>query len=542
MLDDTIINQFRQIISTQTGLVIPEHDTPLLHEKLCQRLLKVRSLPEQGASEAERYLALLEANNQASETEWRELVLELTTGESYFFRDAGQMRLLREVILPELLRIKNNEQQLRIWSAGCSSGEEPYSLAVILQQLLPPASKWRILIKGTDINEYALQQARKARYNQWAFRGVDEDIVANYFLPIRDDWLLNSSVREMVTFEKFNLIKDVFPDSSRELCDMDLIVCRNVFIYFNTETIAGVMSRFAASLRPGGYILTGHAEVQYPVSKMVSSGTLPLLVRHFPDSVVFQRPIQQDVDQRVTVGRTMVTPAIAQSTLPAKPFSPAQSARPDAFTFDNKTISKHKTISESETNKTSKIGGSREKTAATEPPATDASAELTDNMLKEAGMLFERGQYGKAILLLEPLLDCARLVFDVSLLLAHIHANLGNIGQAETYCQEALRQRPFATAPHFLLASIVHERGDLEQYKNLLNKTIYLDRAHVSAYLHLAAIHQEEGSKPRARQMRLAALDVLHGLPATDRVEHYEEWTVAALVAELEKILADSTS
>ncbi|MBF0460349.1 MAG: hypothetical protein HQL87_03045 [Magnetococcales bacterium] len=530
------LERFCQIIGMHTGLVIPEHDRLYLREKLARRLYATQ------ISETECYLALLMAEGPASEQEWRELVLELTTGESYFFRDAGQMCLLREIILPELLRLRLPDHSLRIWSAGCSTGEEPYSLAIMMQTLLPGAGAWEIHIKGTDINEYALQQARAGRYGRWAFRGVAEETVERYFTRSRGEWQLQPAVRGMVSYEKLNLIKDMFPDPVRGLHDLDLIVCRNVFIYFNQAAIAGIMARFAASLRPGGYILTGHAEVQQPVSQLVTSGALPLLARQFPDSVIFQRPL--DGDPHPAHLRRGGPPGLAAPHVAPSParLHPAHSSGHNSFATSGKGVGVRQTSAPGTPPPLAGTGNSPL------PPSgqgmrsgvVDTPHQSAEKSLKQASALFAQGLYGEAIQLAETLLEMTAIGGDVCLLLARAHANLGEVAKAEGYCRDALRQRPFAAEPHFLLANLVQDRGDAEQAKDLLKKTLYLDHAHVPAYLQLATLYQEEGVLERARQMRLGALDVLHGLPTTSRVAHYEEWTVQELVAQLEKLLGES--
>jgi chemotaxis protein methyltransferase CheR len=500
--EDPILAQFCRLIGTHTGLVIPEHDLPYLQERLVRRQMTTHS------GTADRYLELLADEGAAGAAEWRALVLELTTGESYFFRDAGQMRLLREVVLPELLRLRAGERTLRIWSAGCSTGEEPYSLAIILRDLLPGAGNWKISILGTDINEEALQRARLGRYGRWAFRGVPEEMVERHFSRNHGEWQLHPELREMVRFERLNLIRDRIPDPARDLCNLDLIVCRNVFIYFNHDAIAGIMAQFAATLRPGGYILTGHAEVQQPVSQLVSSGVLPLLARQFPDSVIFQRPLSGD-----------------PQPLP-KLFVAAQAKR------------EFEALTRSKANQKSFSPSSQPPTPR-RPPLPPVTPPV-EKRLREMRALFDQGRYGDAIRLGESLLDENQSCGDLCLLLARCHANLGEEGKAEKYCRDALRHRPFAAEPHFLLANLLHDRGDTEQAKDLLNRTLYLDHAHVPAYLHLATLYQELGIMDRAKQMRLGALDVLHSLPAESRIEHYEEWTVKELVFQLEQIIGQS--
>ncbi|MBF0182811.1 MAG: hypothetical protein HQM06_00275 [Magnetococcales bacterium] len=509
---DNVLEQFCRIIQSYTGLLVPDHDRPYLREKLTRRVHATRM----GAEDL--YLALLTADGPATEAEWRALVLELTTGESYFFRDAGQMRLLREEIFPDLLRQRAKERLLRVWSAGCSTGEEPYSLAIILQSLLPGTESWQTLIKGTDINEYALQKAREGRYSRWAFRGVSGDMVERNFMRNQSDWQVEATIRGMVQYERLNLIKEKYPDPSRGLYDLDLIVCRNVFIYFGHDAIAEIMARFAECLRPGGYVLTGHAEVQQPVSQLVASGALPLQARQFPDSVIFQRPVESEARSSAALLKsggmmpTMATPVVPQrkaTVLAAK---------------------------EERASPAMRSAGVSNTLRVTVSPAKAAQA-IPEKRLQEARLLFDKGQYGESIRCAEELLQVGSVAGEANLLLAKAHANLGDTRKADVHCREALRQRPFAAEPHFVLANLVHDRGDAEQTKALLKKALYLDRNHVPAYLHLAELYQEEGSTERARQMRLGALDVLHGLPLAERLEHYEEWTVKELVEQLERIL-----
>ena len=524
MMDHATLARFRHIISTHTGLVVPERDTPLLEEMLAKRLVLLPAEWGDAHTKAAHYLSLLESEGPASQEEWRALVLELTTGESYFFRDKGQMRLLREVILPELVKFQENKRQLRVWSAGCSTGEEPYTLAILIRQLLAFPTSWQILLKGTDINDHALQHARRGQYGRWAFRGVDEAVIARYFQRSREKWTLDPAIRQTVTFQKLNLIKDTFPDPSITLCDLDLIVCRNVFIYFGEDAIAGIMARFAASLRPGGYILTGHAEVQHPIAHLVTLNGLPLVTRSFPDSIIFQRPLQEEPPppprerptRTPTVGPT--SSSASPSPSPSRVPKPARKkTRPPPFSA------------------AARAAGQRPPTGKRSPPPV---AET--DPLKEAHQWFAQGAYAKAIQRAEALLTELDVRFEAHLVLAKSHANLGESDKAEHHGREALRQKPVEAAPHFLLATLVHERGDLEQARDLLQKTLYLDRAHVPAYLQLATLHQEEGAEDRARQMRRAALDVLRDLPASDRVEHYEAWTVKELAAELEKQLDET--
>lgn len=180
-MNAVIIQNFLQLILNQTGLQIREQDQKDFCNKIYSRM-KVLKL-----NTPEQYYQLLSntLNNQrisfleSSQNEWKELILLLTIGETYFFRDRGQLTLLKNRILPELIKIKikcceaKQKPSLRIWSAGCSSGEEAYSLAILVKELIPDLNEWNILILGTDINQESIEKAKQGIYDSWSFRQMD---------------------------------------------------------------------------------------------------------------------------------------------------------------------------------------------------------------------------------------------------------------------------------------------------------------------------------------------------------------------------------
>lgn len=207
---------------------------------------------------------------------------QLTTGETYFFRDKGQFTLLKNWLLPELIKYRKAERTLHIWSAGCSTGEEAYSIAILLDELAQELEGWNILILGTDINEVAIEKARRGSYGEWSFRQVGDEIRERYFRKKRNEWILDERIRGMVRLEVMDLITDRYPDYGRNLYDMDLILCRNVFIYFKPEVVSKVVEKMAATLMDGGYLMTGHAEIR--------ARELPSLkAKVFPESVIYQK-------------------------------------------------------------------------------------------------------------------------------------------------------------------------------------------------------------------------------------------------------------
>ncbi|HIK48672.1 CheR family methyltransferase, partial [Thermosynechococcus sp. M55_K2018_012] len=273
-MNDQLLEQFINLIRQQTGISIRVQDKPYLVRKLISRC---RAL---GYQDPSQYLALL-ANSYSSncQQEWQHLADLITTGESYFFRDQGQMTVLRECLLPDLIARHQQDRTLQILSAGCSTGEEAYSLAILLKELLPDATGWQIRVVGYDLSQGAIAKAKAGVYGRWSFRGLDSSLQKRYFQATGQGWEVVPSLREWVRFRCLNLLApteyDLLPAS------VDLIVCRNVFIYFDSGAIQQILQTFISLLRPQGYLLTGHTELQ---GQEVS----PLQVISFPESVVYQ--------------------------------------------------------------------------------------------------------------------------------------------------------------------------------------------------------------------------------------------------------------
>lgn len=205
----------------------------------------------------------------------------LTTNETYFFREDYQLRTFAEEILPELRARKEaaGDRHLRIWSAGCSSGEEPYTLAMILLDLGWPES-WRVEIIGTDISQKVLQLARHGEYGEASFRNTDARVKKRFFTENGGKYRVNDEVKNLVTISHLNLF-----DHSRIafLGKMDVVFCRNVIIYFDADGKRKVIDSFFQRLQPEGYLLLGHSESLINLSTAFQ-------LRHFKHDMVYQKP------------------------------------------------------------------------------------------------------------------------------------------------------------------------------------------------------------------------------------------------------------
>ncbi len=245
---------FIKLIAQHTGLEIREREQADLSEKIFIRMRAINIFfPEY-------YYQLLESSTRESYQEWQNFVLLLTNLESYFFRDKEQINLLRDRILPELIQRKQHNKTLRICSAGCSSGEEPLSLAILLKELIPYPEQWNLMILGVDINQEALKKAKQGIYTPWSLRSIAPEIMPRYFCMVNNQYHLDMQIRQMVKFQYTNLVKDSFNEHN-EMRDIDLIICRNVFIYFEASAIAKVLDKFNHILLPSGYLITGHTEL-----------------------------------------------------------------------------------------------------------------------------------------------------------------------------------------------------------------------------------------------------------------------------------------
>ncbi len=256
LLTDDEHARLRALLVRVAGLVVdaPRREAVALsvHERV--RRTGVAGVPA--------YLDLLEGSPQ----ERQQLLDEVTVPETHFFRNPPQVAALRSTVVPQLLReaAARGDRRLRCWSAGCSTGEEPYTLAALLREQLPPGRSFDARVLGTDVSQRALAAAEQARYGERSLRLVGAAALARHFAPLPDGrWAVRPEVRALVELRHHNLVTEPVPAAPGEL---DLVLCRNVTIYFDRETTRALLGRLHDALRPGGWLLLGHAETLWQVS------------------------------------------------------------------------------------------------------------------------------------------------------------------------------------------------------------------------------------------------------------------------------------
>jgi chemotaxis protein methyltransferase CheR len=500
-----LLHRFQQLVSARTGLHIRPREREAFETSLNARLKALR------LRGAEEYYRLLESGTAGAEQEWSELASRLTNRESYFFRDKGQMALLRERILPELIARNSDRRSLRLWSAGCSTGEEAYSLAILVEGLLPRPEGWELLILGTDLNPKSLAQAKRGVYGPWSFRMVEPALRERHFRRALDGWEIAASVRRMVTFAPSNLARDPFPDRSAGLYDMDLILCRNVFIYFEREAVPAVVSKFSRTLREGGYLITGHGEIPAPFS----GGLKP---RTFPGSLAHQR-----TDDTATGSHgcppTPASPVLFSGVPEAA--APSRSVR-DPPAAERPPV-EHRAFRVEET----------EEPRAAAPPLP----VLPDLELAET--LYAQGDHGAVIAHLEPLLRQRPDDYRLLCLLARAYVQRGQLAEAVSMCRRASELDPLAATPYQLLAALAEDRGDYEEAKRLLKNVIYLSPVYAAAYVELGALYARDGERDRARTMWATALELLRQLPPETPLEPWNAAPAGEWIRHVEAQLAE---
>ncbi len=280
LMSDDEFRLFRDTIYSHCGIYFDDDSKYLLEKRLARRLstLNFKSFRE--------YYQFLKYNRKKDQ-EMMDIMDILTTNETYFFRESFQLKAFTDEIIPELIkdRTRQNSRTLRIWSAGCSTGEEPYTIAMLLSDI-KELHGWKIEIIGTDISQRVLQHARRGVYGKASFRATDDYYLKRFFHEQDDGHRVSDAVRELVTISHLNLF-----DSNRiaMLGRMDLIFCRNVIIYFDLPAKKRVIDSFHKSLCDGGFLLLGHSESLMNI-------TTQYTLRHFKNDMIYQKP------ERVTTG------------------------------------------------------------------------------------------------------------------------------------------------------------------------------------------------------------------------------------------------
>lgn len=277
MVESRVLNEeeFRRLgefLYRRTGMVFTETKRYYVERRVVERMSAT------GSGSFASYFARLRTDMQG---EIEQFVNAFTVNETYFYREDHQLKCLTTDLLAERLRHKSKSEPLRIWSAPCSTGEEPYSVAIWLLEHWPLVDDYEIEIIGSDIDTAVLEAARAGIFGKRALMRLSPDLIDKYFAPLGDEnWKIIDELRSSVQFAAANIVE---PKETRPFGQFDVIFCRNVLIYFDDASRRVAAENLYENLLPGGFICLGHTESMSRISPLFE-------VRRFTDAIVYQRP------------------------------------------------------------------------------------------------------------------------------------------------------------------------------------------------------------------------------------------------------------
>jgi chemotaxis protein methyltransferase CheR len=467
--DSASPEHFREVIARSLGLRFDDGKLGFLGDVL-RRRADARDTP------VEVYLAQLDAG-VASE-ELGALGEELTVGETYFFRNPDQFRAFSDVVLRERMTARAASRTLSFLSAGCASGEEPFTLAMVARETVasPP---WQVSIRAVDLNPAALKKARTGRFNSWAIRETPPEMQQRWFAPHGRDLMLSDEIRSAVEFDLRNLA-DADGDIWRAEA-YDAIFCRNVVMYFTPAVQQAVIGRIARSLAPGGYLFLGHAETLRGLSHEFH-------LVHTHGTFYYQR--KRPGEEAPAVHHLDSAPLIPRADLVAP--SPVDTSWYEAIDKASKRVE-----------------------ALAQPAEPIAPALLPQWNLALALDLVERERFGDALDLIHKMPSEAGRDPDVLLLQAMLLVQGGKLAAAAEVCRALLAQDELNAGANYVLALCFEGTGDRKAAVHYYGVASYLDPQFAMPQLHLGLLSRRSGNLDQAVRELRQALDLLRSEEAS---------------------------
>lgn len=416
-MDPELLERFERLLHRWAGQWFPESR----RGELARALRRASERAGHGTDLAS-FLAVLEAEPNAA---MRDLVVqEVLVNETYFFRDAALWEGIEKEILRDLVQRRSTTRNLRIWSAGCSTGEEPYSLAMLLKANIPRLDDWTVHLLATDLSDAALERARMAVYGKRALRELDRDRWGSWFETNGPTVRVIEPVRRLVHFRRHNLISGDYPGPLTNR--MDMILCRNVLIYLDREAVARCIQKFAECLRPSGWLILAPTEVPLePPSGLTLSQlkTGPLVLRRDGDH---PRPAAESARPRHRLD--------SSATRPAVPVAPPPTPAPLV--------------------------------AAPPPPPP---APVPESLLEEARRAADRGELAVALARATSCVEAAPVATSGWVLLGTVQEELGLVDDAVESLRRALYLDSGLAVAYLQMARVQLAKGDPGTLRSLAN-------------------------------------------------------------------------
>ena len=426
------------------------------------------------------------------------LATHLTIGETYFFREKKTFDVLASRVLPDLIHARRGrEQRLRLWSAACCSGEEAYSLAILLHQVLPDLADWHVTILATDINPMFLRKAVAGSYGEWSFRDAPSGFKERYFSRTEDGrYAVRSEIKKLVTFEHLNLVEDIYPSLATDTNAMDLIFCRNVLMYFTPAQTRKVIGNLHHALMDGGWLAVSPSEA--------SQALFPqFITQNFPGVILYQKSeagLRANDTWTPTPPREdgeCVAPASARAT--ASPWMPPATA-----------------------------ARSPEPRPAL-PPEKPPPAEIRPTPYALAASLYEQGRYEEAADTLLASFAGHTPGPGAFSLLARALANQGRLADALAWCDRWIAADKMDAAGHYLRAVVLLEHGHPDEARGSLQRALYLEPNFVLAHFALGSLARSRDKRDEADKHFVNTLELLGRLQPHDVLPESDGLTAGRL-------------
>jgi chemotaxis protein methyltransferase CheR len=437
------------------------------------------------------------------------LASHLTIGETYFFREMKGFDYLGQIYLPGIIQKRiGTDKRLRIWCAGCATGEEAYSLAIVLLQSIPDIHLWDVSILATDVNSAFLEKARKGIYTKWSFRSKSETFISKYFTAGGlGEYQILPRIKKMVTFAQLNLAEESYPSPSTNTTAIDIIFCRNVLIYFSPEGARAVTSQLYESLVAGGILVVSPVEVSGMISPKFNK------INYTGFTIFHKAELNEDL-QRHPLRKPHIIQQYQMDPVPEKMHRPA------SLDDDQTGLKRLKELLPPE--------------QLTEiHPAIDVAC-------LQAQQYYEEGFFTDAEIILNGLITNNNQANSTTLsLLAKTKAHLGKLSEAKNYCEQALKYDKLDPGLHYFLATVMQELGDDEKAIELLNKALYLDNEFVLAHFLLGTLNVKSGNHKSGKKSYNNALKSLSRLHPEDTLPESDGITVGRFSEILNSITND---
>lgn len=446
-------------------------------------------------------------------TQMQVLACHLTVGETYFFRDKPTLTALTEKILPALIsQRRGGNQRLRIWSAACCSGEEAYTLAILLHELLPDLSDWQVSILGTDINPRFLQKAAEGVYGEWSFRDAPADLKARYFTRVANGrYAVNPEIKALVRFSHLNLVEDVYPSPLTDTLAIDLICCRNVLMYFSPPQIEKVIGKLRQTLVDDGWLAVSPSEVSHAMLNNFTAVNFPgaILHRKRGDATGLENSHKPSSPADI-LDQVFFTNQTTQRW-----------SSPVLQDADNDKVKAEETQSALlQKTQSSNISGMTASAAVKAINTTTAKTTATEKSLPVsfavAEALYQQGLYAKTE---EALADTTRLFTPNAAtfsLLVRALANQGKLAEAFVCCERWVSADKMDFLAHYLSAVVLLEQGHLLKARACLRQVLYLQPEFALGHFSLGNIARSASRHTEANKHFTNALSALRSHPPDD--------------------------